>query len=249
MVSAFSAANQVVLGQVKTSEKSNEITAIPELLELLTIRGCLITLDAMGCQRDIARKIVEKDGDYLLSVKGNQKRLQEAIAAELNVGVLNSYEGDKYSIQEKNRSRIETRAALVCEDMSILGDVEYEWSNIQTVGMVAAIRQTGEENGDSLSIRYYISSAKLSAQELLEKSRAHWSVEVQLHWRLDVELNEDACQINRGQAGENLATARHIAFNLLNAEKTFKGGMKRKQQKASRNREYLTRVLMGQGAS
>ena len=249
MVSAFSSANQVVLGQVKTAEKSNEITAIPELLKLLEIRGCLVSIDAMGCQKDIAQQIVNKDADYLLAVKGNQPKLEEAMGKVFNSSMLNQYKGDKYSLQEKGHGRTETRMALVSHDVSLLGDVALDWPEIKTLGVVVSIRQEGNKPAETMAIRYYISSAELSSQKLLEKSRSHWSIEVQMHWRLDVGMNEDSCRIQREQAGENLAVVRHIALNLLTEEKTFKAGIKRKQKKANRNNTYLSQVLAGKGAS
>ncbi|WED24147.1 ISAs1 family transposase [Vibrio sp. JC009] len=249
MVSAFSAANQVVLGQVKTAEKSNEITAIPELLKLLEIRGCLVTIDAMGCQKEIAKQIVDKGADYLFAVKGNQPKLEEAMGKAFNSAMLNSYEGDKYSTQEKGHGRTETRMALVSHDPSELGDVEFDWADLSTLGVVVSIRQEGDQPAEEMTIRYYISSAKLTAKELMEKSRAHWSIEVQMYWRLDVGMNEDSCRIQREHAGENLAVVRHIALNLLTEEKTFKAGIKRKQKKANRSNAYLSLVLAGQGAS
>ncbi|MBD1578058.1 ISAs1 family transposase, partial [Vibrio sp. S11_S32] len=181
MVSAFSAANQVVLGQVKTSEKSNEITAIPELLKLLDIRGCIVTIDAMGCQKYIAKAIVEKDADYLLAVKGNQKKLEQAVGKVFNSSMLNAFSGDQYSIQEQGHGRTETRLALVEHNTSLLGDIAFDWKNIQTIGVVVSVRQEGNKPAETITIRHYISSAKLTAKELLEKSRAHWSIEVQLH--------------------------------------------------------------------
>ena len=249
MVSAFSAANQVVLGQVKTSEKSNEITAIPELLKLLDIRGCLITIDAMGCQRDIAKTIVDKGADYLLAVKGNQKRLEKAFNDYFRMEMLQSFEGSSYSTQEEGHGRKETRVALVNDDLSVLGDIAYDWPELKTMGIVASVRQVGNTPAEEISIRYYISSKKLDARTLLESSRSHWSIEVQLHWKLDVGMNEDTCRIRRDEAGENFAAIRHIALNLLNADKSFKAGLKRKRTRAGRNNSYLSEVLMGQGAS
>ena len=249
MVSAFSAANQLVLGQVKTANKSNEIKAIPELLKLLELRGCLVTIDAMGCQREIAKQIVNKDADYLLAVKGNQKKLEQAISQMFNSSMINDYDGDKYCIQEQGHGRTETRLAMVSHDTDMLGDLTNDWANLKTIGMVASIREEGTQPAESLSIRYYISSAKLGSQELLEKSRAHWSIEVQLHWRLDVGMSEDRCRIQREFAGENLAVIRHMALNMLTNEKTFKAGLERKQRKANRNSTYLSLVLAGQEAS
>ncbi|MGR5415032.1 ISAs1 family transposase, partial [Vibrio astriarenae] len=200
MVSAFSAANQTILGQVKTAEKSNEIKAIPELLELLSIRGCLITIDAMGCQRDIAEKIVSKEADYLLAVKGNQKRLEQAISQLFNSSMINDFDGDKYVIQEKGHGRTEIRMSMIEHSTDLLGDLAFDWPKLSTIGVVVSIRQEADKPAETMQIKYYISSAKLSAKALLESTRSHWSIENQMHWRLDVGFNEDACRIRREQA-------------------------------------------------
>ncbi|ANP78023.1 hypothetical protein A134_16680 [Vibrio crassostreae 9CS106] len=249
MVSTFSAANQVVLGQVKTADKSNEIKAIPELLEMLSLRGCLVTIDAMGCQKDIAEKIVAQDADYLLAVKGNQKRLEQAISQVFNSSMVNSFEGDKYVTQEKGHGRTETRLSMVVHNTDFLGYIAFDWAELSTIGMVVSIRQEGDKPAETMQIKHYISSAKLTAKALLESTRAHWSIENQMHWRLDVGFKEDECRIRREQAGENLAVIRHIALNLLTEEISFKAGIKRKQKKANRNNAYLSQVLAGQGAS
>ncbi|WP_372198718.1 ISAs1 family transposase [Vibrio sp. 10N.286.52.E2] len=203
MVSAFSTANQVVLGQVKTADKSNEIKAIPELLEMLSLQGCLVTIDAMGCQKDIAEKIVAQ-------------------------AVLNSFEGDKYVTQEKGHGRTETRLSMVVHNTDFLGYIAFDWAELSTIGMVVSIRQEGDKPAETMQIKHYISSAKLTAKALLESTRAHWSIENQMHWRLDVGFKEDECRIRREQAGENLAVIRHIALNLLTEEISFKAGIKRK---------------------
>lgn len=156
MVSAFSAANQVVLGQVKTAEKSNEITAIPELLEILNIRGCLVTIDAMGCQKAIAKKILDKEADYCFKLE-----------------MLQSDEGDTYSTKEQGHGRIETRLCLVNDDLSVLGDIAFEWPELKTMGIVATIRQEKGQPATGIALRYYISSAKLTSKQLLDASRAN----------------------------------------------------------------------------
>lgn len=245
MVSAFSTANQVVLGQVKTGDKSNEIKAIPELLELLSIRGCLVTIDAMGCQRAIAQKVIDKGADYLLAVKGNQPTLEAAFDNYFRLEMLQSDEENTYSTQESGHGRKETRLSLAVDELSILGDLALEWPEIKTLGIVAAMREEGGQPAKDISVRYYISSARLSAREMLEATRSHWSIESQLHWRLDVGMREDDCRIRREQAGENMAAIRHIAFNILNADTSFKAGIKRKQKRASRNTAYLSEVLAG----
>ncbi len=251
MVSAFSAQNQVVLGQVKTSEKSNEITAIPELLQLLELKGCLVTLDAMGCQRKIAQTILDKEADYLLAVKGNQGKLAEAFDAWYTPTMWNGKDVDACSTQEKGHGRLETRLCVASDDVTPLGDLAFEWPALKTIGIVATLR---EENGippnaEDIELRYYISSAKLTAPELLAATRAHWSIENQLHWRLDIGMREDECQIIRGAGAENLAVCRHIAMNLLTTETSFKAGIKRKQKRAGRNNEYLSQILVGCGSS
>ena len=251
MVSAFSAENQVVLGQLKTATKSNEITAIPELLQLLELKGCIVTLDAMGCQRKIAQEIIRKKADYLLAVKGNQGKLADAFDNWYSPAMWTGEKYESYSTQEKGHGRQETRLSIVSHDLTPLGDLAYDWPELKTIGIVATIRQ---ENGEAFDpknfvLRYYISSAELSAKALLESTRAHWSIESQLHWRLDVAFREDECQITRGEAGENLAVCRHIAINLLTADKSFKAGIKRKQKRAGRNNEYLSQILMGCGLS
>ena len=249
MVSAFSAANQTVLGQVKTGDKTNEIKAIPELLELLSINGCLVTIDAMGCQKEIATKIINKNADYLLAVKGNQKCLEEAFNKVFHSRMLQQFDGDSHVTQEKGHGRQEVRLSLVEHDIELLGDVALKWPKLATLGVVASIRQEGEKSAEAMQIKYYISSAKLSAQALLENTRAHWCIENQMHWRLDIGFKEDSCRIRREQAGENFAVVRHIALNLLTAESSFKAGIKRKQKKAYRNNAYLSQVLAGQGSS
>ncbi|CAE6880973.1 Transposase DDE domain [Vibrio sp. B1REV9] len=145
MVSAFSAVNQTVLGQVKTGDKTNEIKAIPELLELLSIRGCLVTIDAMGCQKNIANKIRDKGSDYLLAVKGNQKALNQVFHS----GMLQQFDGDQYVTQEKGHGRLETRLSLVEHDMSLLGDIALEWPGLKTVGVVVSIRQEGSRPAET----------------------------------------------------------------------------------------------------
>ncbi|WP_418641895.1 ISAs1 family transposase [Vibrio chaetopteri] len=249
MVNAFATENGVSLGQHKVYEKSNEITAIPELLELLDISGCLVTIDAMGCQKKIAQKILNKNADYLLAVKGNQKRLEEAISEIFNSRTINTFGGDKYVTQENGHGRTETRVSMVEHNTDFLGDLAFNWSNLSTVGVVFSIRQEDDKLPETVQVKYYISSASLSAKALLESTRAHWSIENQMHWRLDVGFNEDACRIRREQAGENFAVVRHIALNLLTAEKSFNGGIKRKQKKANRSNAYLSQVLAGHGAS
>lgn len=179
MVNAFDTRQGLCLAQSKVDAKTNEITEIPKLLELLNISGCLITIDAMGCQKKIAQKIVDKNADYLLAVKGNQGSLEQAISDFYKPSMLQKFdEGDSYSTQEKSHGRVETRCALSATNLSFLGDIEYEWAGIKSVGIMVNIRQEKEQEDESeLSVRFYISSKDLSAKELHDSTRAHWGVE------------------------------------------------------------------------
>lgn len=241
MVSAFASANSVVLGQVKTNEKSNEITAIPNLLDILDIRGCLITIDAMGCQTKIAKKIVDKGGDYLLPVKGNQERLQKAMDSIFSISRLESPE--TYTTSERGHGREETRHCMVANADEI-GDLAFEWAGLKTLGYIVSFRAEKGEPSTAM-IKFYISSAELDAKSLLTAARAHWSVENNLHWQLDVSMNEDACRIRMNNSTENLAAVRHVALNLLKTDGSFKGGIKRKHKQANRSDSYREAIVSG----
>lgn len=243
MVNAFATENGVSLGQHKVYKKSNEITAIPELLELLDISGCLITIDAMGCQKKIARKIVLKNADYLLAVKGNQGRLEKAFDNYFNMGMLQKPEGDSYSTQEKSRGRLETRLALTNKDLSVLGDLEFDWPNLKTMGIVVTIRQEeGVAKESDLTVKYYISSKDLDAKELSNSTRSHWRVE-SMHWMLDTEFGEDACRKRAEESAENFARIRQICLNMLKRETTLKASIKHKRAMCAMDSEYLLKVL------
>tara|TARA_R110001599_G_scaffold253132_3_gene453360 strand:+ start:133 stop:1269 length:1137 start_codon:yes stop_codon:yes gene_type:complete len=245
MVSAFCVENSLVLAQRQTSEKSNEITAIPELLDLLEVKGCLLTIDAMGCQREIAEKIVSKGADYLLAVKGNQPRLAKAFEKYFPISKLNDFDEYSFSTAEKSHGRDETRIYIVKEIFDDFVDHSFEWKGMKSVGVCIGFRsKTGvPPNAEDVMIRYFISSAKLSPKRFSEAVRWHWHIENKLHWTLDVAFQEDACRVRRESAGENLAAIRHIALNFLKSENTFKAGIKRKQKKAARNDDYLSEVL------
>ena len=251
MISAFSTANNVVLGQIKTAEKSNEITAIPELLKLLEIKGCLITLDAMGCQRDIAKTIVNKEADYLLAVKANQGRLHQAFEDHFPVITLQNWQGDSYMTKEMSHGRKETRLYVVSDLFDEFVNYSFDWSGMKSLGIALSFREIGDEILDieDICIRYYISSAELTAERFAQAVREHWHIENKLHWKLDVGMREDQCRIRRGDGAELLAGIRHIALNLLNNTHSFKAGLKRKQKKAAMSTRYLGEVLAGQGLS
>lgn len=243
MVNAFATENGVSLGQEKVYEKSNEITAIPKLLDLLNISGCLVTIDAMGCQKKIAKKVLEKNADYLLAVKGNQGKLEQAFDDYFHMGMLQNHDGDSYSTQEKSRGRQETRLALVNDDLSVLGDLEYDWPGLKTMGIVVSIRQEGDVAYESeVSVRYYISSKELDAKTLLNATRSHWLVE-SMHWILDTAFGEDDSRKRADDRAENFARIRQMCLNMLRSETSFKASVKHKRAKCAMETEYLSTVL------
>lgn len=251
MVSAFSTANSVVMGQVKTNEKSNEITAIPELLNMLDIKDKLITIDAMGCQKDIAELICKKEGDYLLAVKGNQGKLYNAFESNLSVLKLNALGLDTYSTDEVSHGRHELRIHAVSDVTKEFIDFGFEWKNLKKLCVAMSFRSEGKEQDPRAepAIRYYISSADLTAKEFAKAIREHWYIETKLHWRLDLAMREDESRIRRGDAAEIISGIRHIAINILTLDKSFKAGLKRKMKRAAMDEEYLSSALAACGCS
>lgn len=250
MVSAFCVENRQVLGQVKTNSKSNEITAIPELIDLLDIRGKLVTIDAMGCQIDIAKKIIENEGDYLLQVKGNQPNLKKAFEKELSVKKIIEQEEnlDFYQTVSSAHGRIEERKYFFFEPVGDLKSMYGHWEGIQKVGIALRLRKKKNEEASEFTVSYYISSANLSAEEFGNAARGHWCIESDLHWCLDVAMREDDCKIHANNAAENMSTVRRVAFNLLKREKSVEAGIKAKQKLAGYDNSYLARVLEGSEA-
>lgn len=222
---------------------TRNLALIPKLLDLLDVRGCLVTIDAMGCQTKIAKKIVDKGGDYLLPVKGNQERLQTALDGIFSIGRLELPETEAYTTKEKGHGREEIRMCMVA-DASEIGDLVFEWPGLKTLGYVVSFR-TEKDMQTTVAVKFYISSAKLDSKALLEASRAHWSVENNLHWQLDISMNEDSCRIRQQNSTENLATVRHTSLNLLKNEKSFEGGIKRKHKQANRSDSYRELVVSG----
>lgn len=236
MVSAFATANGVVLGQFKTNAKSNEITAIPELLKALELTGCLVSIDAMGCQTEIANTIINKGGDYLLAVKGNQSKLHGAVKSKLKQCV-----DDTIVCLEQSRGRKEARAYAVLPASALAQDFP-DWPQLNTIGVAMGYRQNSSGQ-ESLEYRYYISSAELTKERFGTAVRGHWGIENRLHWVLDASFHEDACQIYRENAAEVLATIRHMALNMLRQETTKKASIRRKQNIAAMNTTYLEKVI------
>ena len=221
VISAFSTMHSLVIGQIKTDEKSNEITAIPELLNMLDIKGKIITTDAMGCQKDIAEKIQKQGGDYLFAVKGNQGRLNKAFEEKFPLKELNNPEHDSYAISEKSHGREEIRLHIVCDVPDELIDFTFEWKGLKKLCVAVSFRSiiAEQKKEPEMTVRYYISSADLTAEKFATAIRNHWHVENKLHWRLDVVMNEDDCKIRRGNAAELFSGIRHIAINILTNDK------------------------------
>jgi len=246
IVSAWASANSLVLGQVKTDEKSNEITAIPELLKGLELKGCLVTIDAMGCQKKIAETIIEQEADYLLALKDNQPNLHQAVQdyfAQANKFNFEGYDINYAETFNKGHGRTEFRRCWVGYDALDNIDGSENWEGFKTVVMVESERTVKEET--TIEHRYYISSAENIAESLLNASREHWGIETSLHWRLDIAFREDESRIRKGNGAENFAILRHIALNLLNKEDTAQVGMETKRLKAGWDASYLEKVLAG----
>ena len=247
MVSAWASANRLVLGQVKVDEKSNEITAIPQLLAVLEVSGCIVTIDAMGCQTEIAEKIIDREAEYVLSLKDNQGHLYEDVQhlfADLEDSQYTAYPFDYVKTVNKDHGRIEIRECWTISDPEVLRYLRgfANWKNLTTVSRIRAQRWIGEEK--SSEDRYHIASIT-GAKRLLGAVRSHWGIENGLHWTLDLAFDEDRCRVRKDHGPENLALLRHIALNLLKQEKTCKRGIKGKRLLAAWNQDYLLKVLTG----
>lgn len=243
MVSAWASSNQVVLGQLKTDEKSNEITAIPHLLKLLDISGCIITIDAMGTQKKIAQTIIKKDADYVLALKENHKTLYtntELFFRKIRDMKAEDFSFDEYQTVDADHGRIETRKYIMTSDIDWLQEKE-NWAGIKSVGMVESTREINGKRGSDR--RYYISSLECDAKKFGDAVRSHWGIENSVHWVLDIAFREDESRIRKGSAPENFAAIRHIALNLLRNNKAFKGSVKTKRLNAAMDTDYLENVV------
>lgn len=244
VISAFSHECGLVIGQLACEEKSNEITAIPKLLDMLEINGCIVTIDAMGTQKDIAEKIISKNADYILALKENQKSMYRDVKLYLDdirkdKDVINS--SDYYKTIEKGHGRIESRTCVISEEIGWLNGKE-DWVGIRGIG---AIYCEVEENGQkSKQSHYFIYSCKgLTAKELMGHKRSHWSIENNLHWVLDMAFREDESRARKENSAENFNVLRQIALNILKSENSFKGSITDKQFKCLLDSSYLNKIV------
>jgi len=247
MINAWANENHLLLGQVKTEEKSNEITAIPELLQLLSLGGCIVTIDAMGCQETIAAEIIKQEADYVLAVKDNQGVLYEDLK-ELFAGAEEiNFEKVPHDYEQKvnKHGRVEIRRCWVISDREYIEYIrKYQrWEKLNSIIMVESERIVNEKR--SRERRYYISSLVLSAQMALAIVRSHWQVENCVHWVLDVSFREDDSRIRKGNGAENFAILRAIALNLLKQETSLKRSIQGKRLFAGWKNEYLSTILLG----
>jgi predicted transposase YbfD/YdcC len=246
MVSAWASANHISLGQVVVDEKSNEITAIAKLLTMLEISGCLVTINAMGCQVDIAQAIVDAQAEYILAVKTNQRTLAQGIDAyfaEHSQDDFQRIEVRRHSTDEKGHGREEHREYAVCRVPDKLPGAS-RWPKLAAIGMVfACVLRDGVEH---MECRHYILSKYLSAKRFAQAVRDHWSIENRLLWQLDVTFQEDQCRIRKGNADANFSTLRRTALSLLKNNQSQKVGMKNKRLLAALDEDYLLEVLLGE---
>jgi predicted transposase YbfD/YdcC len=254
IVSAWAQSNRLVLGQLKVDDKSNEITALPRLLRALELSGCIVTVDAMGTQKQIAREIKEADADYVMALKGNHETVHEEVKSFLDATVTEAAAprpagkppsaavAGLATLQtvEKDHGRLETRTCYQSAVLDWFEDRE-KWEGLKTIGMVEAQREVGGKK--TVERRYYLSSLPLGVETFARAVRGHWGIENSLHWVLDVQMREDDSRARTGYAAENLATLRRLALNLLKREATRKRGIRGKQLNASWDHSYLLRLL------
>jgi len=248
MVSAWAEQNHLVLGQRKVSEKSNEITAIPELLRLIEIKGCLVTIDAIGTQTKIAKQIMAAEGDYLLSVKQNQGKLYQDLERLFAYDQQQGFQEAPYAYAKevtKGHGRIDVRECWVTSEPEYLAYIgtARKWTGLRSILMI--VRRRIIDGEETTKTRFYISSLEANARHMLRATRQHWSIENGLHWVLDIAFNEDRSRVRTDHAPANLAVLRHVAVNLLKQETSAKGGIKAKRLQAGWNEDYLLKVLSG----
>ncbi len=254
VVSAWAESNNLVLGQLKVTDKSNEITAVPELLRVLELSGCIVTLDAMGCQKKIAKEIIEADADYVLALKGNQETVHEEVKSFLDATILEAQAPRSAGAPmpkaaatlahvqtvEKDHGRFEIRDYYQSDQLSWFADLD-KWEGLKSVGVVESRREI--DGVKTVERRYYLASLPLNVELFARAVRSHWGVENKLHWVMDVCFHEDQSRARTGHAAENLATLRRLALNMLKKETTKKRGIKGKQLNASWDHSYLLKLL------
>ena len=254
IVSAWAQENNLVLGQLKVEDKSNEITVVPELLRVLELSGCIVTLDAMGCQKNTAKEIKEADADYVLALKGNQETVHQEVQQFLDdvlaeqktwrpPGVKPSPAAAKlavYETVEKDHGRLETRRYYQSDQIEWFADRQ-RWEGLKSVGMVESIREIKGQR--TIERRYFLSSLPLDVPLFARAVRSHWNIENKVHWVMDVCFGEDQSRARSGHAAENLATLRRLALNMLKRETKKKRSLKGKMLNASWDHAYLQRLL------
>jgi len=246
MVSAWANTNKLVLGQIKTEEKSNEITAIPELLDLLDVSGCIVTIDAMGCQTKIVDKIVSKGADYVLAVKGNQGRLSEDIQLFFADELPNKMKDvlhDYHKTVEKDHGRMERREYYITEEIDWLKESHPKWKDMKSIGIAKSTVQIGDKTRED--IRFYISSLSANATKFGEAVRGHWGIENSLHWVLDVAFHEDANRSRKDHSAENFAVIRHISLNLIK-QNSSKDSIKIKRKRCGYDDDFRHNIIFGE---
>jgi predicted transposase YbfD/YdcC len=246
MVSAWASESGLVLGQRKVDDKSNEITAVPELLEMLELSGCIVTLDAIHCQTETVETIIDKKADYVLPVKENQPKLLACLQDLFDdPAEMRWVDCDHHRTVDKGHGRIEVRECWSTSDPEYLSYIATlaEWRGLQSIAMVESKRRIGDQT--TVTRRYFISSLRSDAKALLNAVRTHWGIENKVHWVLDITFREDDCRIRKGNGAENFAVLRHIALNLLKQEKSTKLSLRAKRKRAAWDPNYLPTVLAG----
>ncbi len=245
-VSAWAVTNRLVLGQKMVEGKSNEITALPELIKVLDLAGCIVTIDAMGCQREIVKKIVEKDADYVIAVKKNQPSLYDQVERLFKQAIATGGAGfnlSDFRTKEINGGREEIRNYLMISDVADRIDSSHNWMKLTSIAMVESVRTIGDKT--TVETRYFISSLANNAKRVAGAIRGHWGIENSLHWVLDVSLREDYSRIRKDNAPANFAVLRHIAINLISQNKSRKLSVKSKRFLAGIDDKYLAEILEG----
>jgi len=237
MVSAWGCEQRLVLGQIATDAKSNEITAVPKLLEMLSLKGCIVSVDALNCQREIARQIVDQGGDYALALKGNQGTLHDDVRMFLDDPATTAITTD--TTVDGDHGRIETRTSTISTAVDWLQE-DHRWPGLKAIGKIVRTREIGAKT--TMETAYYLLSTPMTAAHFGQVVRAHWAVENSLHWTLDVIMNEDQARNRLDHGPNNLAVLRHMALNILNARKS-KISNRRKIKRAGWSNAFLANLL------